>query len=102
VKRGPVTNPLFHAFIQAGSQAGFEMTQDYNGSKQEGFGLMEQTIHNGRRWSAANAYLRPALKRKNVELIYGWRRRSSSRTAAPSALKSKGAASARRSRPIAR
>lgn len=69
VRRGPVTNPLFHAFIQAGSQAGFELTEDYNGSKQEGFGLMEQTIHDGRRWSAANAYLRPAMKRPNVSLV---------------------------------
>lgn len=69
VRRGPVTNPLFHAFIQAGQQAGFETTEDYNGSKQEGFGLMEQTIYNGRRWSAANAYLRPAMKRPNVSLV---------------------------------
>jgi choline dehydrogenase len=71
VQRGPMTNPLFHAFIQAGAQAGFETTKDYNGSKQEGFGLMEQTIHKGRRWSAANAYLRPALKRDNVQIVYG-------------------------------
>ena len=75
VQRGPMTNPLFHAFIQAGQQAGFETTQDYNGSKQEGFGLMEQTIYRGRRWSAANAYLRPALKRGNVELIHCFARK---------------------------
>ncbi|OLP53174.1 choline dehydrogenase [Rhizobium rhizosphaerae] len=71
VQRGPVKNPLFHAFIQAGKQAGFEETADYNGSKQEGFGLMEQTIYKGRRWSAANAYLRPAMKRGNVEVVHG-------------------------------
>ncbi|PZP41556.1 MAG: choline dehydrogenase, partial [Agrobacterium fabrum] len=75
VQRGPVNNPLFHAFIQAGAQAGFELTDDYNGSKQEGFGLMEQTIHNGRRWSAANAYLKPALKRGNVTLVNGFARK---------------------------
>ena len=75
VQRGPVNNPLFHAFIQAGAQAGFELTDDYNGSKQEGFGLMEQTIHHGRRWSAANAYLRPALKRGNVTLVSGFARK---------------------------
>jgi len=75
VQRGPMTNPLFHAFIQAGQQAGFETTQDYNGSKQEGFGLMEQTIYQGRRWSAANAYLKPALKRPNVELIHCFARK---------------------------
>lgn len=69
VRRGPVKNPLFHAFLEAGKQAGFELTDDYNGSKQEGFGHMEQTVHNGRRWSTANAYLKPALKRQNVELV---------------------------------
>src|SRR5690606_22476700 len=62
-------------FIEAGRQAGFEVTQDYNGSKQEGFGPMEQTIHKGRRWSAANAYLRPALKREKVSLVNGFARR---------------------------
>jgi len=75
VQRGPVTNPLFRAFIQAGGDAGFEMTEDYNGEKQEGFGLMEQTIHQSRRWSAANAYLKPALKRPNVELLRCFARR---------------------------
>ncbi|MEA3535624.1 choline dehydrogenase [Rhizobium sp. CC-YZS058] len=75
VRRGPVKNPLFHAFIKAGQEAGFELTQDYNGSKQEGFGLMEQTIHHGRRWSAANAYLRPAMKRGNCRLVHGFARR---------------------------
>lgn len=75
VRRGPVTNPLFHAFLQSGKQAGFALTDDYNGSKQEGFGLMEQTIYNGRRWSAANAYLRPAMKRPNVSLVHCFARK---------------------------
>jgi choline dehydrogenase len=75
VKRGPRRNPLYAAFVEAGRQAGFETTEDYNGAKQEGFGAMEQTIHLGRRWSAANAYLRPALKRKNVSLVSGFARR---------------------------
>lgn len=75
VRRGRRDNPLFHAFVKAGQEAGFEVTEDYNGSKQEGFGPMEQTIHNGRRWSTANAYLRPALQRKNVNLINGFARR---------------------------
>jgi len=75
VQRGPRTNPLYAAFVEAGRQAGFELTPDYNGSKQEGFGPMEQTIHEGRRWSAANAYLRPALKRGNVNLVKGFARR---------------------------
>ncbi|TAM94737.1 MAG: choline dehydrogenase [Rhizobiaceae bacterium] len=75
VQRGARKNPLFQAFIEAGREAGFETTEDYNGSKQEGFGWMEQTIHKGRRWSAANAYLRPALKRSNVSLVKGFARR---------------------------
>ncbi len=75
VQRGTRANPLYAAFIEAGRQAGFELTDDYNGSKQEGFGPMEQTIHNGRRWSTANAYLRPALKRKNVRLVNGFARK---------------------------
>jgi len=75
VKRGARLNPLYRAFVEAGKQAGFEGTQDYNGSKQEGFGWMEQTIHLGRRWSAANAYLRPALRRTNVSLVRGLARK---------------------------
>jgi choline dehydrogenase len=69
ITRGPRTNPLFKAFVDAGQQAGFEVTSDYNGSKQEGFGSMEQTIWKGRRWSAANAYLKPALKRNNLAIM---------------------------------
>ncbi|MFH1797431.1 MAG: choline dehydrogenase [Pseudomonadota bacterium] len=75
VKRGLRLNPLYKAFVEAGREAGFETTEDYNGSKQEGFGWMEQTIHLGRRWSAANAYLRPALRRPNVSLLKGLARR---------------------------
>jgi choline dehydrogenase len=75
VQRGGRKNPLYDAFIAAGAEAGFELTEDYNGAKQEGFGAMEQTIHRGRRWSAANAYLRPALKRKNVRVVKGFARR---------------------------
>ena len=69
VTRGPRRNPLYHAFVEAGRQAGFELTDDYNGEKQEGFGAMEQTVWKGRRWSTANAYLRPALKRPNCDLV---------------------------------
>lgn len=68
VTRGPRKNPLYHAFVRAGLEAGYEGTDDYNGHKQEGFGPMEQTVWRGRRWSTANAYLRPALKRPNVRL----------------------------------
>ncbi|WP_163269061.1 choline dehydrogenase [Chelativorans alearense] len=75
VQRGPRLNPLYQTFVEAGREAGFELTEDYNGAKQEGFGPMEQTIHRGRRWSAANAYLKPALKRQNVSLVRGFARR---------------------------
>ncbi len=69
VKRGKRLNPLYQAFIEAGAEAGYPVTPDYNGRQQEGFGAMEMTVHNGFRWSAANAYLRPALKRPNVKLV---------------------------------
>lgn len=69
VTRGRRANPLYHAFVEAGAQAGFELTEDYNGEKQEGFGPMEQTVWRGRRWSSANAYLKPALKRSNLNMI---------------------------------
>ena len=69
VTRANGENPLFQAFIDAGAQAGFEITGDYNGAKQEGFCAMERTIWKGRRWSAANAYLKPALKRQNLSLM---------------------------------
>ncbi len=71
VTRGAQENPLFKAFVEAGKQAGFETTPDYNGSKQEGFGSMERTVYQGRRWSVANAYLKPALKRGNLTLVRG-------------------------------
>ncbi|QIG47024.1 choline dehydrogenase [Nordella sp. HKS 07] len=69
VTRGVRKNPLYQAFVEAGRQAGYPVTEDYNGRQQEGFGAMERTIWQGRRWSTANAYLRPALKRTNVKLV---------------------------------
>ena len=69
VIRGSRRNPLYQAFIEAGRQAGYPVTEDYNGRQQEGFGPMEMTVHRGVRWSAANAFLRPALKRPNVKLV---------------------------------
>lgn len=71
VSRGPRENPLFQAFVDAGQQAGYEITGDYNGEKQEGFGPMEQTVWKGRRWSAANAYLKPSLNRENCDIVRG-------------------------------
>ncbi|MEO0389149.1 MAG: choline dehydrogenase, partial [Pseudomonadota bacterium] len=75
VTRGPRANPLFEAFVAAGREAGYPVTGDYNGHQQEGFGPMEQTVWKGRRWSTANAYLRPALKRPNCGLVRAFARR---------------------------
>ncbi len=59
-------NPLYNAFIEAGKQAGYNYTEDYNGERQEGFGPMHMNVKNGRRQSTANAYLKPAMKRPNL------------------------------------
>ncbi|HST85651.1 MAG TPA: choline dehydrogenase [Kineosporiaceae bacterium] len=67
LERGPATNPLFGAFFAAAQEAGYPMTSDVNGYQQEGFNRFDRTIKNGRRWSASDAYLRPANKtRKNL------------------------------------
>lgn len=75
ITRGPRRNPLTRAFVEAGQQAGYPVTGDYNGQQQEGFGPFDATIWKGRRWSAANAYLRPALKLENCTLVRGLARR---------------------------
>ena len=68
VSTGGCKNPLYRAFIEAGVQAGYARTDDMNGYRQEGFGAMDMTVHRGRRWSTAMAYLRPALGRANLML----------------------------------
>jgi len=60
VTRGKRENPLVRAFVEAGRQAGYPVTGDYNGHQQEGFGPFDMTVWKGERWSAAKAYLRPA------------------------------------------
>ena len=71
VTRGPRTNPLTRAFVEAGRQAGYPVTGDYNGEQQEGFGPFDSTIWQGRRWSAANAYLKPAMATGRVTVVKG-------------------------------
>ncbi|XP_031217120.1 choline dehydrogenase, mitochondrial [Mastomys coucha] len=66
VSRGKTNHPLHQAFLQATHQAGYPFTEDMNGFQQEGFGWMDMTIHQGKRWSAACAYLHPALSRPNL------------------------------------
>ena len=69
VSPGESTNPLFRALVEAGRQAGYPYTDDFNGYQQEGFGLYEHTIRDGQRCSAAVAFLRPAEKRENLDIV---------------------------------
>jgi choline dehydrogenase len=66
--RGAKHNPLYDAFIEAGRQAGYPVSADLNGERQEGFGALDMTVRQGVRWSTANAYLRPAMKRPNLRV----------------------------------
>jgi len=68
LERGPATSPLFRAFFEAVVQAGYPLTDDVNGYRQEGFAAFDRNIHRGRRLSAARAYLHPVLKRPNLEV----------------------------------
>lgn len=65
---GGLANPLYRGFVEAAKQAGYPETEDINGYRQEGFGRIDMTVHRGRRWSAADAYLKPAMRRPNVEV----------------------------------
>jgi choline dehydrogenase len=65
LERGPASSPLFGAFFEAAQQAGFQLTPDVNGYRQEGFGPFDRNIWRGRRISAARAYLHPVLGRSN-------------------------------------
>jgi choline dehydrogenase len=62
-------NPLFAAFFEAVQQAGYPLSDDVNGYRQEGFARFESTIHDGRRWSAAQAYLHPVRQRDNLDVV---------------------------------
>ena len=64
-------NPLYRAFIEAGTQAGYGQTADYNGYRQEGFGAMHMTVQNGVRCSTAKACLKPAMGRPNLKVVTG-------------------------------
>ena len=66
LERGPATNPLFGAFFEAAQQAGYPLTDDVNGYRQEGFARFDRNVHRGRRLSAARAYLHPVMRRKNL------------------------------------
>ena len=68
LERGPATNPLFTAFFEAVQQAGYALTSDVNGERQEGFAPFDRNIHRGRRLSAARAYLHPVGRRPNLDV----------------------------------
>ncbi|HEY3981973.1 MAG TPA: choline dehydrogenase, partial [Streptosporangiaceae bacterium] len=76
LERGPATNPLFGAFFAAAQQAGYQLTDDVNGYRQEGFAPFDRNVHRGRRLSAARAYLYPVMSRANLTVAtraYGTR-----------------------------
>jgi choline dehydrogenase len=66
VSHAVADHPIFAGAIAAGAQAGHKTTEDFNGAQQEGFGPYQLTIHDGKRWSAAAAYLAPVLDRPNL------------------------------------
>ena len=68
LERGPVTNPLFGAFFEAVQQAGYPLTDDVNGFRQEGFAAFDRNLRRGRRLSAARAYLHPVMGRPNLDV----------------------------------
>ncbi len=68
LERGPATNPLFGAFFEAIQQAGYPLTDDVNGYRQEGFAPFDRNIHDGRRLSASRAYLHPVKHRRNLDI----------------------------------
>ncbi|HKB31268.1 MAG TPA: choline dehydrogenase, partial [Streptosporangiaceae bacterium] len=69
LERGPATNPLFTAFFAAVQEAGYPLTDDVNGFRQEGFAAFDRNIHRGRRLSAARAYLHPVMGRANLKVV---------------------------------
>ncbi|MDZ4373656.1 MAG: choline dehydrogenase [Phenylobacterium sp.] len=73
ISKASSPNPIYKAAIDAGAQAGHPVTKDFNGYQQEGWGPYQLTIHKGERWSAARAYLYPALNRSNLTCLTGAR-----------------------------
>ena len=68
LERGPAQGPLFDAFFAAVQQAGYPLTEDVNGYRQEGFAAFDRNVHDGRRLSAARAYLHPVMSRRNLKV----------------------------------
>jgi len=68
LEKGPAKNPLFQSFFKASVEAGYQLTDDVNGYRQEGFGPFDRNVRRGRRLSSARAYLHPVKKRKNLTI----------------------------------
>ena len=69
VHRPVPADPLTLAFLRAGAEAGYPITEDKNGAQQEGFGVFDRTTYHGERWSTARAYLDPARDRPNLTVV---------------------------------
>lgn len=69
ITRAHAQHPLYQTFLTSGQEAGYIVTPDHNGYRQEGFHVAQSFIDKGVRWSAARAYLRPALRRRNLHLL---------------------------------
>ena len=73
ISGGESDSPFYDALVEAGRQAGYPVTEDFNGASQEGFGRYDLTVADGKRWSTAAAYLRPVLARRNLTCVTGAR-----------------------------
>ena len=71
LERGPAKGPLFDAFFEAVQQAGYPLTDDVNGYRQEGFAKFDRNVHKGKRLSASRAYLHPVMSRPNLSVETG-------------------------------
>ena len=71
VRRGQATAPLYDALVEAGAQAGYPVTEDFNEPEREGFGRYHFTIRDGRRWTTAQGFLKPAMSRPNLTVRTG-------------------------------
>ncbi len=69
VQRASFDNPLLKAFITAGEEAGYPLSGDLCGYRQEGFGILDSTVHKGERWSTARAYLDPVRDNENLQIV---------------------------------
>lgn len=69
VNQGKGQSPLYDAWLKAGEEAGYAIQKDLNGVEQEGVGLFDSTIHNGKRGSVARTYLHPILSRESLTVL---------------------------------